>query len=87
MAIFGLLISYVLSPVGRVVAIGAAIFALVGGIYLKGSLDRKAADEAKQQQESLKNLRNRTETNEQVNKLPAPDLDNELGRWVLPDQQ
>jgi hypothetical protein len=83
MAIF----SFFLSPLGRWIAGALAIAALLGGIYFKGVLDNKAAEEAKRNAESLNNLRNRAETNEQVNKLPAPDLDGELNRWVLPDQQ
>ena len=87
MAIFWMVVSYAFTPVGRVVAIGLAIASLVGGIYLAGIIHNKNAEEAKRNAESLNNLRNRTETNETVNKLPAPDLDSELNRWVLPDER
>lgn len=79
------LVAFGSSGVGRWLFIGLAGLALVGGLYLKIYSDGAASVKAKQDRESLNNLRNRTETNETVNRLPGSDLDSELGRWMLPD--
>ena len=79
------MLAFAFSPLGRWVVGALAILAVVGGVYLKGRLAGVASEKAKQAQETLNNLRDRNKTDETVNKLPAPDLDRELGRWMLPD--
>jgi hypothetical protein len=81
----GALVSFAFSPLGRWVVIGIAAVALAGGLYLKIFTDGAASEKAKQDRETLNNLRDRNKTNETVDKLPIPDLDRELGRWVQPD--
>ena len=81
----GALIGFAFSPLGRWVVMGFAVLALVGGVYLKGWVARGAHEKAKQAEETLKNLRDRNQTDETVNKLPPGDLDSELGRWMLPN--
>ena len=81
------IVSALATTLGRYVAIGLAGALVAGGLYWKIFSDGANSEKAKQERESLNNLRNRTETNETVDKLPAPDLDSELNRWVLPDER
>jgi hypothetical protein len=83
----GALLTFAFSPLGRWVVIGLAGLAVAGGLYLKIYSDGAASERAKQARESLNNLRNRTETNATVEKLPPTDIDNELNRWMLPDDR
>jgi hypothetical protein len=83
----GALLGFAFSPLGRWVVGGLALLVVAGGLYLKIYSDGAASERARQARESLNNLRNRTETNATVEKLPTPDLDNELNRWMLPDDR
>jgi hypothetical protein len=81
----GALLGFAFSPLGRWFVMGFAVLALVGGVYLKGRFAGVASEKAKQAEETLNNLLDRNRTDETVNKLPTPDLDRELNRWMLPD--
>jgi hypothetical protein len=79
------MLALLFSPLGRLLLGGLALLAVVGGLYLKVYSDGAASERAKQERATLENLRDRIKTDEKVDKLPAPDLDNELSRWMLPD--
>jgi hypothetical protein len=81
----GSLLGFAFSPLGRWVVIGLAALAVAGGLYFKIYSDGAASERARQARESLNNLKNRAETNATIEKLPTPDVDRELNRWMLPD--
>ena len=79
------MLAFAFSPLGRWIVGGLALLVVAGGLYFKIYSDGAASERAKQARETLENLRDRNRTDETVNKLPAPDLDRELGRWVPND--
>ena len=83
----GALLGFAFSPLGRWFVGGLALLVVAGGLYFKIYSDGAASEKARQDRESLNNLRNRAETNDTVEKLPTPDLDGELDRWMLPDDR
>lgn len=70
------------SRIGAFLIAAAAIAVAVAVAFLKAFNAGKAAERAKQTQDSLKNLRNRTKTDEEVRNLDDAARRRRLNRWV-----
>lgn len=70
------------SKVGRALAAGLGIAAAIGLAVAKVFSAGKAAEQAKQQRQSLDNLRERAKKNDEIRTLTGDDLRERLNRWV-----
>ncbi|ETR79164.1 hypothetical protein X566_15420 [Afipia sp. P52-10] len=75
------------SQIGRAIVAGVAVAGTVLIAALKIFSAGKAAERASQDQQSLENLRNRNETDDEVRNLRDDDLNKRLSRWVRPPDQ
>ena len=64
------LISFVLSPIGRYVALGAILLAVMGGLYWKIRSDAIAYEEARRQQVELERLRDAIRAGDSIDVSP-----------------
>jgi uncharacterized membrane protein YraQ (UPF0718 family) len=78
---------FVTSKVGRAIAAGAAIALAIGIAVLKVFSAGKDAERARQDRQSLENLRSRAKTDDEVHRLSDSDLNKRLDRWVRPDNE
>jgi hypothetical protein len=78
---------FLTSKVGRTIAAGAGIALAVGIAVLKVFSAGKAAERARQDQQSLENLRSRAKTDDEVRNLDVVDFNKRLDRWVRPDRE
>lgn len=73
------------SPIGRYVLGVLAVLAAIGAFYWFAYSDGQEAVAKKQDKQSLKVLRERGSHDQEVDALPAAELDARFGRWVQPD--
>ena len=75
------------SKTGRIIAaVGGALLA-IGVALLKAFNDGRQAERAKQDQQSLDNLRSRTESDAEINTLNRDDLIRRARRWGVHDDE
>ena len=82
-----MIIEFFTTKIGRWFAATGAILLAISFALLKAFSAGKASEKAKEDRESLQNLRNRAKTDEEVSKLPDADVDRDLGKWVRPDDR
>ncbi|MGL5166654.1 MAG: hypothetical protein ACRC9K_12280 [Afipia sp.] len=75
------------SKTGQYIAAGLALAAAIGVAVLKVFNSGKAAERAKQDRQSLENLRERAATNDEIHSLGPDDVRDRLDRWSVPDDK
>lgn len=83
----GIVTWFAATKIGRAIAAGFAVAAAVGIFALKLFNAGKRSERVKQDRDSLKNLRNRQERNEELENLGPADLDRRMRRWVRDDTE
>lgn len=73
------------SKAGRYVVIGLLGAAAVGLLVLRVYSAGRAAEKAKQAQQSLKNLRSRIQTDDEVGRLSSEERRRRLQEWTADD--
>lgn len=69
------------SKIGRAIAAGAALVLAIGVAVLKVFSAGKASERARQDQQSLENLRSRANTNDEIRSATDADLERRLNRF------
>lgn len=77
---------FVTSKTGRMVAAGAALALAVGVAVLKVFSAGKNAERARQDQQSLENMRSRAGSDAEIDNLGHADLDERARRWMRNDE-
>lgn len=75
------------SKTGQAIAAGFAVAGAVGIAVLKVFNAGKSAERAREDRQSLENLRSRAKTNDEVSTLGSTDLDKRLSKWVRRDDE
>lgn len=73
------------TTVGKAVIKWVGIAALVAAAYWRIYASGKAAAEAEKVADELNAMKDRSVLDDKVRKMPDPDLDRELSRWVRND--
>ncbi len=80
-------LSFLGSRLGRYVAGAFMIAAGIGFALLKAFSAGAEQERAKQAHESLKNLRKRVKTDDEIDKMPDSSVRDELDGWVRDDER
>lgn len=78
---------FLTSKVGRMLAAGFAIAVAIGIAVLKVFNAGKGAERARQDRQSLENLRSRARTDDEVHGRSDDALERDLSHWVRDDEK